>query len=497
MVTFNPVIGYEDATSADNVNCDQILTNSPLQQNELAHFTSYAELESKLQQLASKHDKIMKIYNNRGKSYEGRTLWIVKLSDNPSTMESDEPELLFIGAHHGNELVGNEMAIFIIETFVNNYGADPRITWLIDNHQIWVIPMPNPDGTEYTLNDESWRKNRSPNYISESTPGPFDPKIYPTSYGVDLNRNYDIEWGDPGGSSPITQRSSTYSGPEPFSEFETQTVRDLVLAHNFTFYMDYHAGIELILYPWGFTSEPTQDNTLFERLGERLSKLTGYDAVQGYDLYQTNGDSTDWIYSATRTLSFTVELSEEFRPDEDTVKEVLENNIKQPLYLTGISGDPASGSQIEILHENIGNQTDKGPYQVTATVKGVPKLSDLEVKLYYKINEEDYKIVTMYNTEENPNQYSALIPTQGPDVEVKYFITVESDILLVNTPAGEKVFEFKIFPSKESIQTSTELAAMIMMMIIIMGFFWGGFGYASFIAMRAEQRKLHEYYYGE
>jgi hypothetical protein len=471
-------------------------TSSVMQAGEWDYYTDYEELISLLQSLASEHYRILKLYNNLGKTYEDRKIWVVKISDNPGIDEDDEPEVLFAGAHHGNELIGNEMAIYIIQTFLEGYGRDPRITSFINNNEIWVIPMPNPDGTEYTMNQEAWRKNRSPNYISESTPGPFDPKVYPTSYGVDLNRNYDIEWGDPGGSSVLLQRSGTYSGPEPFSELETQAIRDLVLAHNFSVYMDYHSGIKLILYPWGYTSDPTPDNALFERLGEKLSELTGYQAIQGYELYQTNGDAVDWVYYATRTKSFTVELSQEYRPDEERTQEILENNIKQPLYLTGISGNLELGSRIEIRCENIGNQTDIGPYTVTSTVKGIPELYDFEVKLYYKINENDYKSIRMTQKKGQPNQYTADIPTQGPDNKIYYYTIVTGEGILLSCPPCPNEYEFHINPSSQTYATNSELVAMIIMMIIILGFFWGGFAYTARLAMKAEQRKLHEYYYG-
>lgn len=467
------------------------------QVGEWGYYTDYSELNGILQELAGKYSRILNIYKNLGRSYEDRTIWMVKISDNPGTDEDDEPELLFAGAHHGNELIGNEMAIFIITTLLEGYGSDPRITWLIDNHEVWVIPMPNPDGAEYTFNVESWRKNRSPNYISEISPGPLKPKVYPSSYGVDLNRNYDIEWGDPEGSSVWLQRSGTYSGPEPFSELETQAIRDLVLAHNFSVYMDYHSGIELILYPWGYTSDPTPDNTLFERLGERLSELTGYEAVQGYELYQTNGDAVDWVYSATRTKSFTVELSEEYRPAEEDVQDILDNNIKQPLYLTGISGNMELGSTIEIAHKPISNQTDLGPYTISAVVKGLPELYNFKVKLYYKLNDDDYQAIEMKSSDNQPTRFSADIPTQGPGTIVRYSIVVTDGNVLLSYPPCPYDIEFSIKASAESTATNTELVAMVIMMIIVLGFFWGGFIYTSRLAMLAEQRKLHEYRYGD
>jgi hypothetical protein len=103
----------------------------------------------------------------------------------------------------------------------------------------------------------------------------------------------------------------------------------------------------------------------------------------------------------------------------------------------------------------------------------------------------------METSDHQPNQYSAEIPTQGPDSVVKYFIAVGNDDLLVCSPDSAHEFEFSIEPLPESITTTDEIVAMIIMMIIILGFFWGGFAYTARIALIAERRKLHEYYFGE
>jgi hypothetical protein len=464
---------------------------------QLDHYTTYGELSQLVTDIASDYGKITELYSNRGRTIEDRIIWMMKISDNPGMDEDSEPEVLFVGAHHGNEQIGNEVAIYIIQTLTEGYGRNPRITWLVDNHEIWVVPMLNPDGAEYTFSTEDgWRKNRSPNYISQSTPNPLDPKIYPTSYGTDLNRNYDYEWGDPEGSSVLLQRSSTYAGSEPFSELETRTMRDLILAHNFTAYIDYHSGTELILYPWGFKPDPPPDKVIFDRIGDEFTRMTGFETVQGYELYQTNGDALDWVYSVSRAIAFTVELSNSYRPDEEHTQSIKDTHVKLPLYLTGISGNFETGSQIKIVHNNIGNQTDLGPYTVESFVSGVPTISDLEVKLYYKVNNEPYEIVSMESSEVIPNQFFGEIPTQGPNSVVQYFIAVKNEDVMVCSPDPTDDFEFTIKALPESIPTSDELVAMIIMMIIILGFFWGGFAYAARLALLAERRKLHEYYYG-
>jgi len=101
----------------------------------------------------------------------------------------------------------------------------------------------------------------------------------------------------------------------------------------------------------------------------------------------------------------------------------------------------------------------------------------------------------MESSEARPNQFFGEIPTQGPDSVVQYFITVKNEEVMVCSPDPTDDFEFTIKALPESIPTNDELVAMIFMMIIILSFFWGGFAYTARLALIAERRKLHEYYY--
>ncbi|WP_455393140.1 hypothetical protein [[Eubacterium] cellulosolvens] len=156
-----------------------------------------------------------------------------------------------------------------------------------------------------------------------------------------------------------------------------------------------------------------------------------------------------------------------------------------------------AGSQIRIEHENIGNQSDLGPYEVSAFVSGIPAISELKVKLYYKVDNENYEVLEMEDTPEFPNKYYGNIPTQGPDSVVRYFIMVTDGEIMVSQPDPRHIYEFTIIPSPESITTADDIIAMIIMMIIILGFFWGGFAYAARLALLAERKKLHDYYFSE
>lgn len=464
-------------------------------------YHTYDSMGADLKQVVANYPNLAVLFGDRGQTYEGRTIWVMKISDNPNQDESDEPDVLIIGAHHGDEWIGNEQAFYIIRYLTENYGSDPRATWLVDNREFWIVPMLNPDGTEYSHNEDMWRKNRSPNYPSEKTPGPFDPGIYATSWGTDLNRNYDYRWGEVPGSGEAP-RSGTYEGSGPFSELETQAIRDLVNSLDFTVSVDYHSGIELNLYPWGYTSDPCPDNELFVKIGERLTELNGYPSIQGYELYKTSGDTVDWFYGVHDMVAFTIELSSPKRPPYEELEEFyLLNNTKASLYLAEIAAEPEAGAAIEILHEPIESATDDGPYPVTAEIRGASFVEDSSsgnmVELFYQVEGGKFKRVPMRTTGDpsKPYEWSGNIPTQGPGTDVGYFIAVTYQDNRVTSPNILDVNSFNIEESELSQTSDLEWAAMAIMMIIIFTVIWGGFIYSARLAILKEKRKMHDYRY--
>ena len=151
--------------------------------NMVYEYYTYQKMTEVLQTLSSQHPDIMKL-ESLGKTFEGRDIWLVTISDNVDRDEK-EPGVLLMGAHHGNEKPGYEALLFFVNYVLNNYTKEDRVRTVVDNTQIFVIPMVNPDGVEYSLNSEEWRKNREPNY---------DDSGAIISYGVDLNRNYAFKW---------------------------------------------------------------------------------------------------------------------------------------------------------------------------------------------------------------------------------------------------------------------------------------------------------------
>ena len=302
-------------------------------------YHNYAEMRSAIEQAATAYPDVTRVIT-AGLSLEGRAILAVKISDEPAVDDPSEPAVVYMALHHAREHLTVEMALEVIRLFTEGYGRDPVLTNLVNTREIWVLPNINPDGGEYDVATgayQSWRKNRRHN-----TDG---------SFGVDLNRNYGYRWGGPGSSD--WPDDYTYRGPAPFSEPETQVVRDFVLAHgNITAAITFHTYAELILYPYGYTYDDLpadmtlDDLTTFRKLASDMAATNGYTPQQASDLYTTSGDTVDWLYGAQGIFGFTFEMyprnsNPGFYPPGDVIERETRRNTAAVTYLAGVADNPS------------------------------------------------------------------------------------------------------------------------------------------------------------
>jgi len=319
--------------------------------NMVYEYYNYQKMTALLQTLQSQNPDIMKL-ESYGKTYEGREIWVVKISDNVD-IDEKEPGVLFMGAHHGNEIPSYESLLFFINYTLSNYTKVDRVRNVVDNTQIFVIPMVNPDGVEYTLNSEEWRKNREPNYDGSGTI---------VSYGVDLNRNYDFKWdlleifpSLYGGKWIASPDSWGFRGETPFSEKETTAVKNVVEQHLINISLSYHTYGEFITYPWTDNSGRTPDEDLFVSVGE------GICSINNYELYGTEntviprpggtlGTSENWLYATQGILSFTIEICKTRAPTNPaTVYEYCSTHVEVNLYVCERAADIANNGPPRVM----------------------------------------------------------------------------------------------------------------------------------------------------
>ncbi len=270
-------------------------------------YHTYAETTAELQKAAQDHSDIAKL-SSVGKSYENRELNLLKISDNAGTDEN-EPEVLFTCNQHAREHLTTEMCLRIVQRFTSGYASDPAIKKMVDEHEIYVIPNVNPDGSEYDIatgDYRGWRKTRKP--VSGSS-----------AVGTDPNRNWDYKWNCCGGSSN-SPSAEDYHGPSAFSEPETKAVASFVDSRvvggtqQIKTHIDFHTFSELVLWPFGYTESDTGEGMTpaeaqrFTDLGKKMAGTNNYTPEQSSDLYITDGDINDWLWGKHKVLSYTFEM---------------------------------------------------------------------------------------------------------------------------------------------------------------------------------------------
>lgn len=295
-------------------------------------FYTYQELLAQLDSMHAKYPSLitMKTAADVTTTIEGRPVYYVKISDNPTTDEP-EPEVLYTALHHAREPAGMHQLIFYMYYLLENYQTDPEIQAIINNTELYFIPCINPDGyIENEMTDPAgggmWRKNKRDNGDG--------------SFGVDLNRNYGYFWGyDNTGSSPNTS-SDTYRGSSGFSEPETQIMRNFANNHEFRVAINYHTYGNLLVHPWGYESIYTPDSAIFTDFGIALTRENNFKAGTALQTvgYNVNGGSDDWLYgdvtNKPKVFSFTPEAGDAadgFWPASFLIEDICKSNIIQNL----------------------------------------------------------------------------------------------------------------------------------------------------------------------
>jgi len=284
-----------------------------------ATYHTYASMVAELQALQANHPDMVRM-ESIGKTYEGRDIWAVKLSDDVTTNDTAEPDILIDGGIHAREIMGVEVPLYVLNYLINNYGINETCTKYVNTREIWFVPMDNPDGHVYVEGNNDWRKNRRP------TGG--------GNIGVDLNRNFGYMFGTDGATSP-NPWDETYHGPYPFSENETIALRDLGLRQRFATQLSFHSYSELVLYPWGYTTTNCPDNAEFVTMANAMAAFNGYTPMQASDLYVAHGGSEDWFYANTSARSFVIEVDQQFYPPESQIDSTCNLNREPALYLVG------------------------------------------------------------------------------------------------------------------------------------------------------------------
>jgi carboxypeptidase T len=304
-----------------------------------AGYHTYAELTREVALVAAAHPDLVARFSI-GRSFEGRQLWAVRISQDVQ-VDHGRPEVLFDGLHHGLEHLSLEMTLAIFHWLVDGYGDDGQITRLLRTRVVDIVFAVNPDGAEYDISGgvfHAWRKNRQP------TPGS-------AAIGTDLNRNYADHWACCGLVSRAPA-SSYFAGPAPFSAPETQALRDFIESRvidgvqRIKVAVTFHTSGRLILWPYGSTHREIaghmtpDDHAVFVALANAMATRDRYRAEQASALYLDSGTARDWEYGHEHIFAFTVELGTGRYMRDSIIGPETARNRSAILYLIGMADCP-------------------------------------------------------------------------------------------------------------------------------------------------------------
>jgi hypothetical protein len=292
----------------------------PGQAKALGEYHNFDDLTAALQDFANDHPTICRL-SSLGVSVQGRDLWALEISDNLD-VEEDEPEFRYVSTMHGNEPVGTEMLLYLVDYMLTGYGSDDRITRIIDNTMIWIVPLMNPDG--------------------HAVPQRFN------AHGFDLNRSFPI-YGDDFTGTWFDGEPLHDDGREP----EVRAIMRWSVQNRFVLAANMHTGALVVNYPYdddgkpNFTYAASPDDDLYIDISLRYSQhnppmfnsLSFQDGItNGAEWYIIRGGMQDWNYRYLGCNEVTLELSSTYIPAESKLADLWDDNRESMLrYLEAVN----------------------------------------------------------------------------------------------------------------------------------------------------------------
>jgi len=317
-----------------------------------ACYRTVAETHARLDSLVVAHPQLAQVVDI-GPSWEaqagivggGERMRVLKLSN--SQIPGPKPALFAMTAVHAREYTTAELGLRFAEHLLAGHGVEADATWLLDHHEIHLLVQSNPDGRKRAETGLSWRKNANQGYCGATS----------NARGADLNRNFPFSWGTVAGGSSGVACENTYRGPTAASEPETQAIVSYVRGlfpdrrgdalsdpapeDTQGLFLDIHSYSQLVLWPWGTTTQPAPNSASLVALGRRFAWFNSYTPQQSVGLYPTDGTTDDFAYGELGVPAFTFELGTAFFQDCGSFENrIYPDNLQALLYAAKVVREP-------------------------------------------------------------------------------------------------------------------------------------------------------------
>lgn len=272
-----------------------------------------AEIAATLRDRAARYPQIAQVFEY-GRSYLNTPLLGMTLTN--GEIAGPKPTLVIVAGVHAREIAPPEIALRFVDDLLARYSTDADAAWLLDEHQIVVVPLANPDG--YRWVEQGYYQRKNGHRVGTGCADPPQPSNH---YGVDINRNSSWQWGsviDPS----IGACSVLYPGASPASEPETVAletlVRSLIPDQRATsaaappettgMLLTLHSYGNLVIWPWGYTAAAAPNSADLARIGGKLANYNGAFGQQANAMYPMSGTTDDWSYGELGIPSYTFEI---------------------------------------------------------------------------------------------------------------------------------------------------------------------------------------------
>ena len=310
-----------------------------------------------------------------GTSVQGRPIYFLKITDNPD-IEEAEPEFNYISTIHGDEIVGYDLCLRLIQLLTSEYETNSRIVNIVNTTEIWICPLLNPDG--YVLN----RRNNASN--------------------IDLNRNFPLPNGE------------LHPDSNPWAP-ETIAIMNLFNEHNFVLGGEFHGGECIVYCPWSYTRSSTGENELLYHIASDYSIHNPFlgnsffypnNIFFGSTSYPLLGTLNDWGYAFTSSTQITFEIYEVKSPPASELPGLWNDNKEAMLYF------------LESVHRGVYGLVTSNtgrPLKASISVQDCNKIvySDLEVGDYYRLLLPGTYNITAYAEGYEPQTVQVTVPLSG------------------------------------------------------------------------------------
>ncbi len=358
---------------------------------------------------------------------EGRPVYWVRISSNPDNTQN-KPRVLYTALTHAREPASMQQMLFQMWYLLENYDSDPEIQYLVDNLEMYFVPVVNPDGYIQCENTHPNGGSMHRKNMRTNSDG---------SIGVDLNRNFGYEWGhDNDGSSP-NPSAQTYRGTEPFSEPETQLQKELAEEYNFILALNNHTYSDLLIYPWGYNDQLTPDSDIFIAYADLMTRENNYiyGTVHETLNYFANGGSDDWFYgeqeTKDKTFAFTPEAgspADGFWPAMDRIEDICAGHTHMNMSLAWLALPYAEIDDISSPY--IAEKSTSIHFEVVNMGKGSPANYTVSLTPLSNTIEESGEPVSLHNMEILEAQQKEIDITLQPDIspgdEISYILTLDN-----------------------------------------------------------------------